>query len=64
MKGLKAVSKKTKGINYSSRVALYYSPSKDTVSTTAGEDKILLTYLIRENTPQEIEETVNHFKRL
>lgn len=64
MKGLKAVSNKTKRINYSSRVALYYSPSKDTVSTTAGEGKILLTYLIRENTPQEIEETVNRFKRL
>ncbi len=64
MKGLKAVSKKTKGINYSSRVALYYSPSKDAVSTTAGEDKYYLTDLIRENTPQEIEETVNRFKRL
>lgn len=64
MKGLKAVAKKTIGINYSTRIALYYSPSKDTVSTTAGEDKNLLTYLIRECTPEEIQETVEKFKRL
>ena len=61
MKGLKAVSNKTKGINYSSRVSLYYNPSADKVSTKAGEGYHHLTDLIRESTPQEIEETVKKF---
>lgn len=64
MKGLKAVSKKTEGINYSTRIPLYYSTEKDSVSTTAGAGRTLLTYLIRHNTPEEIQETVEKFKRL
>ena len=64
MKGLKAAAKKTKGINYSTRIPLYYNPQNDTVYTTAGENRRFLTYLIRENTPEEIESTVKRFMNL
>ena len=64
MKGLKAVSEKTKGINYSTRVPLYYNPTTDTVYTKSGEGRRHLTDLLNEHTPQEIKETVNYFMRL
>ncbi len=64
MKGLKKVSEATKGINYASRIGLYYSIEKDTVYTTSGEGRHHITYLIRENTPEDIKEAVERFMRL
>ena len=64
MKGLKEVSNKTKGIDFTCRVPLYYSPSTDTVYTTSGEGRFHVTDLIRENTTEEIKKTVKYFMSL
>lgn len=61
MNNLKAVSKATKGISYSSRVPLYYSISDDAVYTTPGPGRIYVTDLIRENTELEIKATINRW---
>ena len=39
-------------------IPLYYSPSKKEVYTKDGEGRFFLTKLIRENSPQEVENTV------
>ena len=64
MKGLKAVADKTKGIDYFSRIPLYYSIQKDTVYAKDGDGRYLVTYLIRENTTKEIVSAVNRWKAL
>lgn len=62
MKGLRKVSAHTSD---GMRTPLYYSPSEDAVYTTDGDGRYLVTYLIRHNTPKEIEDTVEYlFKRM
>lgn len=43
---------------------LYYSPKENAVYSTDGEERFFLTYLIRKNTPEEIEKTVIKFMAL
>lgn len=62
MKGLKTVSTESKQAEIFGRVPLYYSITNDTVSTNKKNDSFyFVTYLIRENTPQDIKEAVNRF---
>ena len=57
MKNLKQMAERSKkGIT-----PLYYSPKMDAVYSTPGDGRFLLTKLIRENTPKEIERTVYKF---
>ena len=61
MKGLKALSDKTKNVfvnDRSSWITLYYSIAKDTVYTKDGEGRFFMTYLINPCTPKDIEKTV------
>lgn len=67
MKGLKKVSnatKRTASTNRASWVSLYYSISKDTVYTEAGNGRYFVTYIINPNTANEIQEVVESWKRL
>lgn len=54
MKNLEKLSKQSEN----GWTPLYYSPKEDAVYNTDGEGRFLLTYLIRKNTPKEIEQTV------
>ena len=67
MRGLSEVSKKSQSIVQRDRetwVPVYYSIQKDSVSTTEGEDRYYVTDLIRPNSPEEIRETVERWKRM
>lgn len=67
MKGLKEAAKKSKNIrqrNTNSWLPVYFSFKTNTVYTTAGEERYFVTKLIRENTPEEIKEAVENWKRL
>lgn len=61
MKGLKAVSKATKGISWDDRIPLYYSIEKQTAYTKEGEGRYLVTWLINECTEKDIEKAVNRW---
>lgn len=67
MKGLKETAKKSKAIrqrDISSWLPIYYNFKTDTVYTSEGEGRHFVTKLIRENTPEEIKETIERWKRL
>lgn len=67
MKGLKEVSKKSQTIkqrDLESWLPIYYNFKTDTVYTSEGEGRHFVTKLIRENTPEEIAEAVERWKRL
>ena len=55
-------SAKIRGID--SWIDLYYSIEEDAVYTTGGNGRYFITTLIRKNTPQEIEKTVDHIMAL
>lgn len=64
MKGLKAVAKKSKDFFSNGRVdrlPLYYSIKEDKVFTESGKDRECVTFLIRENTAEEIEKAVKRW---
>lgn len=61
MKGLKTVAKATKGIDWDSRIPLYYSIEKQTAYTKEGEGRDFVTWLINENTEKDIEKAVNRW---
>lgn len=67
MKGLKETAKKSKTIrqsNISSWLPIYYNFKTETVYTSEGEGRHFVTKLIRENTPEEIKEAIERWKRL
>ena len=67
MKGLKETAKKSKAIrqrDINSWLPIYYSFKTDTVYTSEGESRYFVTKLIRENTAEEIKETIERWKRL
>jgi hypothetical protein len=67
MKNINRIANKSKGIvqtDWSTYLPLYYSPTKNEVYTTEANDRFLLTYLIRPNTPEEIKEAVNKYMRM
>lgn len=67
MKGLKETAQKSKKIrqrNISSWLPIYFSFKTNTVYTEEGEGRYFVTKLIRENTPEEIKEAIENWKRL
>lgn len=67
MNGLEEAAKKSKKIrqtNTNSWLPIYFSFKTNTVYTEEGQDRFFVTKLIRENTPKEIEEAVENWKRL
>ena len=67
MKGLKALSDKSKkacvgnSIPIGQWIPVYYDIKKDTVYDKPGVGRYQVTSLIRDNTPEEIEQAVERF---
>lgn len=61
MKGLKHVANLSKTNN---RLPLYYSFTTDTVYTESGKKRFFVTYLINENTTDDIKHCIERWKSL
>lgn len=67
MKGIDAIVKKSQSIiceDRSTWIDLYYNFESDTVYTKAGKDRFKVTSLINPNTPDDIIEAVERWKRM
>lgn len=67
MTGLKEVAKASKKIRQADPntwLDVYFSFENYRAYTTGGEDRFFVTKLIRENTPEEIEEAIERWRRL
>ena len=66
MKGLTTLANKSNKINQKDRttwVYVYYSLTEDKVYDKDGEGRYLVCYLINPNTPAEIQEAVEDWKK-
>ena len=64
MKNLKRLSELSNKANNKNWMPLYYSFDTDSVYAKPGQNRILVTYLINPNTPQDIKDTVDRWKRM
>lgn len=67
MTGLKEVAKASKKIRQedpSTWVIVYFSFKDNRAYTTGGEDRFYVTKLIRENTPNEVEQAIRRWMAL
>lgn len=60
MKGIKKAADRSKH----GRTALYYSYKTDSIYTENAAGRYFVTYLIRENTPEEVKAAVMRWKNL
>jgi len=67
IKNLTKVAKASEKIEQEERsswMPIYYSFKTKTVYTKSGEDRFYVTHLIRPNTPEEIERTIEYWRSL
>ena len=64
LESISNMSQSIVAINKETWLPIYYSPSENEVYTEAGEGRYMITNLINPNTPDDIREAIDFWKKM